>query len=262
MRTPAILDADEDFNRATASLFYNRNFGFTSFFGELGVTRYDIADESLQGLNAELRVTRQINPESSISAFITRDLNDQTLTAIESLLNSGDEAVGVEPDTAGFFNETRIGVEYFFQATNRSITLQAGVGELDFELLNGIDQSLFTADSEDRDLVFASATWSQGISPKLRSELDVSYESQDYQNIADNSESVLFQAQLIYSLSTSFDLELGFINDTASGLLSRQTQVDNGVIDVTENRVKIALIWAPPSRASQDLTIELKSLLQ
>lgn len=256
--------ADEDFNRSTFGLFYQRAIGFLTLFGEVGATRYDADSESLNGLNAELRATQQLGPETFASVFVRRDLSDQSLSAVESLVQSGETAVGIAPDSAGFFTETSAGAQYSYQTSNTSVDLAAGIAQLDFQLLSGGAQGFINADGEDRAQAFATANWAQRLSRQLRSELSISYETQEFDNLRDNSQSVLIGAQLIYSLTRSFDLQLGVTHDNGSGLRTRFTDV-TGVeedIDVTENRVAIGLRWAPPSRASQDLTVELKSLLQ
>ena len=73
--------------------------------------------------------------------------------------------------------------------------------------------------------------------------------------------------RLLYRLGRSFELEAGYVFDRAEGLSTRPGAAGDGTlvredIDVTENRVTLGIRWAPPSRASRDLTIELKSLLQ
>lgn len=262
---------DEDFNRSTFAVFYQRAIGFTTLFGELGATRYDADTEALNGFNAELRLTQELGPQTSISVFAKSDLSDQTLSAIESLVQSGEAAVGIAPDTAGFFTESTVGARYSFERNDRGVDLAAGISQLDFELLSGSAQSLADANDEDRLQGFATAVWAQRLSSQLRSELSLSYETQEFDNIADNSESVLLGAQLTYSLTRSFNLLLGITHDSGSGLRTRfieQVEDGEGIvfgvpedIDVTETRFSIGLNWAPPSRARQDLTVELKSLL-
>ena len=258
--------ADDDFNRVSLSAFFNQRIGFLSLFAELGGTRFDTDLDSVTGFNAELRATQELGPQTSFSVFVQRDLNDQALSATESLLQSGNAAVGVALDASGIFTETRIGAEFNYQAVDTTIALSAGFADIDFELLTGNTADSILIDGEDRQQGFANATLSQRLSPQLRSELGVSYETQDFTaNVRpDNSESVLLRAQLVYSLTGSFDLELGYTLDRASGL---RTLTNGGVrteddIDVTENRVSVGLRWAPPSRASQELTVELRSLLQ
>ena len=258
--------ADEDFNRVSLSAFFNQRIGFLSLFAELGGTRFDTDRDSVTGFNAELRATQELGPQTSFSVFVQRDLNDQALSATESLLQSGTAAVGVALDASGIFTETRIGAEFNYQATDTTVALSAGFADIDFEVLTGDTADAIIVDGEDRQQGFANATWSQRLSQRLRSELGVSYETQDFTASfrPDNSESVLLRAQLFYSLTRSFALELGYTFDNASGL---RTLTNGGVqteddIDVTENRVLVGLRWAPPSRASQELTVELRSLLQ
>lgn len=259
------IQAEQDFNRSTFGVFYNQRIGFLNLFGELGVTRYDADEESLNGLNAEFRATQELGPQTSASVYIQRDLSDQSLNTVESLVQSGDAAVGLAPNAAGFFTETRIGADYSLTSTDTTISLGIGVAELDYQLLSGGAQAAaINVDGEDRQQGFASATWLSRLSVRLRSELSVNYEAQEFNNRIDNSDSVLLRAQLIYEFTRSFEVEFGISHDKASGV---QTRFDDGVrreedIDRTENRLSIGLRWAPPSRASQELTVELKSLLQ
>ena len=267
---PNVLQ-DGDYNRSTVATYINRARGFVELYGELGVTRYDTDDESLNGLNARLRAIRQLGPMTSVSVSLSRDLNDQTLSTIESLIQSGGTAVGVSPEVAGVFEETRLDVGYSFQATDTSLDLGLGVAQQDYQLL-ATDSTLdISADREDQFQGFAYGSLSRRLSTRLRTELAISYERQTYDNREDETDSVLASALLVYRLSRSFELEGGILHDSASGVLTRLTAdpADGDVllevpedVDVTENRLTIGLRWAPPSRASQDLTVELKSLLQ
>ncbi len=258
------LRQEGDFNRSTVAVYTNRSRGFLELYGELGVTRYDADEESLNGLNAQLRAIRQLGPMTSVSASLTRDLNDQTLSTVESLLGSGGDAVGLRPEVAGFFEETRLDVRYGFQSTDTSLDVGVGVAQQDYQLLGADAQLGLNADIEDQIKGFAYGSLSRRLSNRLRTELAISYERQTYDNRDDQTDSILASAQLIYRLSTSFELEGGIVHDTAEGVLTR---FSSGIgveedIDITENRINIGLRWAPPSRASQDLTVELKSLLQ
>lgn len=261
----ANIRQDGDFNRSTVAAYINRARGFVELYGELGVTRYDTDEESLNGLNARVQALRQLGPMTSVSISLSRDLNDQTLSTIESLIESGGDGVGVRPEVAGFFEETRLDIGYSFQSTNTSIDLGLGVAQQDYQLLGADSSSLILeADSEDQLQGFATASMARRLSNRLRTELSFSYERQTYDNRVDETDSILASAQLIYSLSRSFELEGGVVHDSATGVLTR---FNTGVgqeedVDVTENRVIIGVRWAPPSRASQDLTVELKSLLQ
>lgn len=253
-----------DFNRSTLAVYTLRERGFLQLFGELGVTRYDADEESLDGFNARAEATRQLGPLTSISLSLSHDLNDQTLSTVESLIASGGDSVAVRPEVAGFFEETRLELGYSFQGTDTSVDVGAGVSRQDYRLL-GADAALgLDADGQDQFQSFAFGALSKRLSLRLRSELSVSYERETFDNRNDETDSILATAMLFYSLSRSFELETGLVHDSASGLITRfntGAAVEEDV-DVTENRFIIGLRWAPPSRASQDLTVELKSLLQ
>jgi len=261
----AETEFDDDFNRATFSVFYNRRIGTANLFGEAGATRYDADDESLDGLNAQLRLTQELGPQKRYSVYVQTDLSDQSLSTVESLVQSGDAAVGISPEAAGFFTETRIGVEYGFRSSDVVVDVGFGIAEQDYRLLSGSAQGApISVDGEDRRQGFATASWVQRFNGQLSSELSVSFETQDFNTRVDNSTSVLLTATLNYALTRSFDLRLGVTHDTATGVRTRFTDgIGNQEdIDATENRLSLGLRWAPPSRAGRDLTIALKSLLR
>lgn len=256
------ISQEGDFNRSTAAAYVNRARGFMELYGELGVTRYDTEEESLNGLNARLRAIRQLGPMTSVSVSLSRDLNDQTLSTVESLIQNGGDGVGVRPEIAGVFEETRLDAGYSFQSTDTSLDIGLGVAQKDYQLLDLDPELNVDPDIEDQFQTFVYGSLSRRLSTRLRTELSVSYERQTYDNRDDETDSVLASAQLIYRLSHSFELEGGIVHDSASGVLTRFATGEPEDVDVTENRVNIGLRWAPPSRASQDLTVELKSLLQ
>jgi len=256
--------ANGDFNRSTVSAFWNRLRGFVELYGELGVTRYDTEEESLNGLNAELRAIRTLGPQTFVTARLTRNLNDQTLSTVESLIAGGGDSAGLRPEVAGFFADTELSLAYSYQSSITSTDIGVGISQLDYQLL-ATDPSLqLSADGEDQQQAFAYTSISTRFTNRLRGELGLRYERQEYDNRPDETDSVLAGGQLVYRLSRSFELEGSIVHDSAKGLLTR---FSTGVgveedIDVSENRVTIGLRWAPPSRASRDLTVELKSLLQ
>lgn len=252
----------DDYNRSGASVYVNQLSGFLTLYGEIGVTRYDTEDESLNGLNAIASATRLLGPQSSITARLTRSLNDQTLSAVESLIGSGGEGVALRPETAGIFAENRLTLDYSLQASVTSFDAGVGLVQQDYRLLSA-DANL-SADGEDQVQSFAYAALGNRLSERLRGELGISYQRQEYDNRADESDSILASAQLIYRLSRSFELEGSIAHDTATGT---RTRFNTGVaeeqeIDVTENRFRIGVRWSPPTRASRELTVQLKSLLQ
>lgn len=256
--------ANGDFNRSTASVFYNRLRGFIELYGELGVTRYDTEEESLNGLNVELRATRTLGPQTLVTARLTRNLNDQTLSTVESLIAGGGDSAGLRPEVAGFFADTELTVSYSYQSPVTSTDVGVGISQLDYQLL-ATDPSLqLSANGEDQQQAFAYTSISTRLTNRLRGEVGLRYERQEYDNRRDETDSILAGGQLVYRLSRSFELEGAVVHDSASGLLTRFSAGVGVVeaVDVSENRVSIGLRWAPPSRASRDLTVELKSLLQ
>lgn len=257
------LNSSDDYNRSTASIFWNRVTGLVELYGEAGSTHYDTDEESLDGFTTRLRITRRLGPKTAISLSLGRDLNDQTLSTIESLIASGSDAIAVRPEVAGFYEETRVGLSYTYQSTFTSVDLGVGLAQFDYRLLTSEVPNGLTADLEDHLQGSAFASLSRHLSNRLRGELGFSYERQDYDNRVDETDSILASALLVYRLSTSFELEGGLVHDSASG---RLTRFPDGVgveeaVDITENRATLGIRWAPPSRASQDMTVELKSLL-
>ncbi len=255
---------DSDFNRLSAAVFYNKKIGFLDLYSEIGVTRFDTDNENLDGFTAELRGTRQLGPQTTASVFVLRELIDQNLSTVQSLVQSANQ-VGVAVDSqASFFIETTLGGQYSFESTNRTLNFRAGISQLDFEFIAENDLTEIEINEEDRQRAFVSGTWSEQLAPRFRSEVFASFESEDFDNVGDNNDSLIVSAQLFYALSRSFTLEFGISHDRGTGLDTRliggADELDE--IDVTENRVSVGLRWAPPSRASQELTVELRSLLQ
>ncbi len=260
LRTTNVTETD--FNRLSASVFWQRTRGRNSLYAGLGATNYKTDDDGVSGLYAAFSIARQLNPQQTISLSLNRDLQDETLSTIESLIDDG---TGERPETNGFFDETRLELGYGLQNSQSSIDAGVGVAVSDYQLLADIDSTEFiNDDSEDQIQPYAYAVWSRRVNPRLRTELSLNYEQLDYDNRNDESSSILVGALAAYKLSRSFTLELEVSLDQADGL---RTRFANNVaveedIDITESRASIGLRWAPPSRASKALTVELKSLLE
>jgi len=258
------LVGENDFNRASGAAYYNRVRGFLELYGQIGATRYDTEQQSINGLNAVLRATRTLGPASTLSLALSRDLSDQTLSTVESLIEDGS---GVEPEADGFFDETRLELVYALSSSRTSADAGIGVAQLDYRALTRADGSGIVGASEDQLQSYAFGFLTRPLTSRLRGEIGARYERQTYDRRQDEADSILGQARLLYRLSRSFELEVGYVFDSAVGTRTRVQGGVNGVrvpesIDVTENRVNIGIRWAPPSRASRDLTIELKTLLR
>ena len=255
-------DLEGDFNRLTVAGFWRRLRGRNSYEAQLGGTRYDTEENSLNGANARLTFGRQLGPQTAISASFSRDLQDQTLSTIETLIADGS---GLAPNGDGFFDETRLDFAYDYTSALSAFDASIGFGQSDFRLLADNAGLTVAGDSEDRNNFYASTSFSRELTPRLGLFTGLSYEKQDFINRLDNAQSVLGTLRLVYQLTRSFELEVGYRGSVSDGertLVSDTTGNTVDDIDITENRATIGLRWAPPSRASTDLTIELKSLLQ
>ena len=257
--------AEADFNRVSAAAYWNRLRGFLELYGQIGATRYDTDEESLNGLNAALRATRALGPDSTLTIELARDLSDQTLSTVESLVDDGN---GLQPEAEGFFDETRLEAVYALTSTRASADLGVGVARRDYRLPSDDDGLAPAGEDGGQDQIqgYAFGFLSRALTPRLRTELGARYERQSLDDRDDESDSLLGSVRLVYRLARSFEVEAGYVFDRAEGVDTRLDPAGGPrlreSIDATENRVTLGLRWAPPSRASRDLTIELKSLLR
>ncbi len=247
-----------DFNRFSLAGTWSRSRARNTYNVRLGGTRYDTADESLNGANAQFSIERQLGAQSVFGVAITRDLRDESLSLVETLIDSG---TGALSDRDGFFDETRLDLNYAVTTAETAVDLYAGVGKSEFRLL--ADDTGFVeaaADLEDRTTFSAGSSLSHDFTNRTRMNASVSFTKQDFDNRPDTTQSVLGEAQLIYRISRSFEAQLGYRVNVAEGERTRSGALEE--IDSIENRATIGLRWAPPTRATKDLTIQLKSLLQ
>jgi len=248
----------EDANRVSASGYIERERGAWSLGGELGGTRYDTDDQSVDGLVAQVEAVRRLGPVSAATLRLRRDLNDRTLGTVSSLLGSGSAA---QQDAGGIFEETRL--EALYELKGSVGTAEAGIGAatLDYRVVDGgtLDDAL--ADDQDQVETYGFVVGSRSLTPRLRAQGGVRYERERFDNLPDEADSLLGTLGITYQLTRELQLDASYLFDRSSGI--RSDEVDGLVeLDRTENRVGLGLRWAPPSRASQDLTIELKSLIR
>ena len=251
-----------DFNRTSAAALAGRERGPWALYGELGATAYATDDESVSGVAALGRVTRVLGPESLVALTLSRDLNDQTLGTVEGLIADG---VGERQDADGIFVETRVALEYSSDGASVNALAGIGVADIDYELEVEGDAFSELADDQDQLQGLAYAALGRALSPTLRGELAVDYRREEFDIGPDELTSVLATARLLWRFSRSFELEGSYLVDRATGTETRADE--DGValardVDRTENRVGIGIRWAPPTRASRDLTVELKSLIR
>lgn len=273
---PALGEApDGDFNRMTLAVFSNRTRGSSEFYGELGATRYDTDTESITGLAAGLRYTRILGPRTTFDTGITHTLNDQTLNTIEALLiNDGDDA-GLQPEVDGIFAETRIDARYQLELPRSRFEFIVGLAQLGYKALTG-DAAIFLAvDGEDQNQGTVTAVYSKELSPRWEASLSGVFERSEYVNREDRSDAALITGVLGYTLTRSLDLEISLVYDAGEGLRTRFNRVvdpsaesgfsivrDEFETDESLTRASIGIRWAPPTRASRDLTLRLNSLMQ
>jgi len=258
-----------DFNRFSLAGTWSRSRARNTYSLRLGGTRYDTADQAENGASARLALERQLSAVSVIGVALTRDLSDQSLDIVEDLIGSG---TGVQSDSEGLFDETRLDITYDFTSAETALDLYAGIGQSDFRLLADPAGFVSTdASLEDRTIYSAGAGLSRDMTSRIRINSNLSFTKQDFndRNRPDNTQSVLGEVQLVYQIARSFEAQLGYRVNVAEGQQTRTIVNDDGNlvdrledIDTIENRAIIGLRWAPPSRASKDLTIRLKSLLQ
>jgi len=255
-------DIQGDFNLLTLAGYWRRDRGRNSYEVRLGATRIDTDDEAINGGNARLTLARQLGPQTTFSVSLTRDLRDENLSNIETLIADG---TGRAPEADGFFDETRLELSYDFTSSDSTYDLTVGAAQSNFRLLADATGALIDSDLEDRNNFFASASYTRSFTPRTRIATSLSFESQDSINLPDNSQSLLGSIQLFHRLSRSFEFQLGYrgtVSESEDTINLDALDAPLEIADITENRVTVGFRWSPPTRASRDLTIELRSLLQ
>jgi len=251
-----------DFNRLSIVGTWSRTRGRNTYDVRLGGTQFDTDEESINGASALFSFARQLGPQTEFRISFSQDLRDQTLNTVESLIATG---TGRQADTEGFFDESRVDVRYAFTSSVTTFDIGVSAGLSDFRLVADENGFSSNGDEEDRVNFGASANYSYVFSPRTRFISTLSLEQQDFDNTEENSQSALATVQLVRRLSRSFELQLGYRLNVSQGDELINFAEFNGPleeIDVVENRATIGLRWAPPTRASKDLTVELKSLIR
>lgn len=266
---PALgAQADQDFNRMALSVFNNRAREYSELYGELGATRYDTDDESITGLSAEVRYTRFLGPRTTFTTGITHSLNDQTLNTIEALLINGGDDAGLQPEVDGIFAETRVDARYQLDRPRSEMEFALSFAQLGYEALTGDAAEFLSVEGEDQYQGTATAFYSKQLNQRWAGSLTAQFEREEYINRADTTDAVLITGEMAYTLTRSLALEMSLTYDAGKGLRTRFAQVGDAIeeneieIDESETRAIIGIRWAPPTRASRELTVELTSLLE
>jgi hypothetical protein len=258
------VEDDDDFNRLSITAFNNREREFSEIYAEIGATSYTTADDSTNGLTAELRTNRILGPRSNFTAGISHSLNDDTLNTIEALFRGDGDDAGLQPEVDGIFAETRFDATYSIERPRSELDLGFSYALLDYKLLTGDASENILVDGEDQIQTTLNATFSKDYTNRLQGIFTAAYEIEEYQNRSDNSDAFLITADFAYTLTRSFNLELSLAYDAAKGVNTRGT-LENPLIDLideTETRAIIGIRWVPITRASRELTVEINSLLE
>jgi len=250
--------SEEDYNRASVDVFTERTRGLNVLYAGIGATRYDSDDqEPVEGLSADLRWLRKLSDASSFFVNLNRDLVDETITAVQTLSATGDASL---PENAGIFHSTTINLGYSYETTPSGFAWNIGVADSDYETAAGAD-GLTTQNSDllDQYRYFTGFDVYRSLNERLTLRGQAAYQQEEFRNTDDFSESVLGLGSVVYRFTRSFQFELTYEHEINEGLSSTGQEIEN--IDSVENRVTIGLRYVPPSRASRDLTVELKSLV-
>jgi hypothetical protein len=204
-----------------------------------------------------------MGPRTRLTAGITHSLNDQTLNTIEVLFRGDGDDAGLQPEVDGIYVETRLDVTYSIERPTSELDFGLSIAQLDYRLLTGNVSANIDPNGEDQHQGTLNATFAKYYTNRLRGVFTAAYELEEYRIRADNTDAYLVIADLIYTLTRSFDLELSLAYDSAKGMTTRGAAANpiETMIDESETRATIGVRWAPPTRASRELTVEINSLL-
>jgi len=248
---------DGDFNRMSLSALWRRERARNSYEFSLGGTRYDVDERSLNGINGQASFRRQLTLNSSFSFVLTRDLRNESLNTVESILVDG---VGRDSGGNGVFDLTSGTLSYGFTTANSNIALSAGAGQSEFRLLTNDEGVTFSSEEEDRRNAFASASFMRQLSALTRFQTSLRYSTQDFVNTPEETQSLLGTASISRVIGRSFSVSLEYSTSVTGGKRTTTDGLED--IDTMQNRVTFGLVWAPPTRANKDLTVQVQSLLQ
>jgi len=255
------FDANFDSNRFSASVFWERIRGRISWFGSIGATRFDVDDDTINGANAEFRVTRQFTPESSLIFSIGTDLSDSNISTIDSLLSDG---VGIEPEASGVFQLNQASIIYDFNASGNAIQVGGRVEDAQFELLT-LDDASDDPSLQDNLTLSVFGTLSRQLARRWSLDANLLLENQTFDNLPDDLNGVTGSVSLNFQINRSFSLNGGFRTAFSEGIDTQQSIPgvgDDGEFNITETRATLGLRWAPPSRASREPVVQLRQLLR
>jgi len=249
-----------DTNRLSLSAFWERERGLLSWYASLGGTRFQTENAGVNGVNAELRVTRRLGPQSDLVFSLGTDLTDENISTIDSLIDDG---AGLIPDAAGVFQSHNIGLIYSGSSAFNTISAGLRGSSSEFKLLEeitGIDDPSL----DDNITLSAFGVLSRRVTRQLSLELGAEYENQRFRNVDDEIDTIRADLLLSFQINQSFSISAGSRTVRAEGINTRDNISANadGSFETLENRALVQLKWAPPSRATQEPVIQLKQLLR
>jgi len=258
--SPEGEDVDEDNNRFSASAFWERDRGRMSWYAAAGATRYDVNEAVINGANAEFRLLRRLSPVAELTFGLATDLTDENISTIDSLLDDG---TGDAPEAAGVFQRHSASLIYSLASNTSAFETGIRAADSQYQLLSEINTAVDPT-LEDNFSVSVFGVGSRQITPRINLEFGLEFQTEQFDNREDESDSVLASAVASFQLSQSFQLSLGARTSRTEGIDTRTLVNEDGSnkLDRIENRVSLELQWAPPSRAKQESVVQLKQLLR
>ena len=250
---------EDDFDRLTLGLTGTRTRHLNTLDLFLGASRFSVdnqADFETAGAVGTLRFQRQNTEFNSFFAEVSRSILDDTLSATNALIDTGDART---PEVPGVFNDTTFRLGQQFATTITAFSWDVGVSDADFEGvfgLNGFTEA--DADNQDQQRFFANFDITRNLAARWRFLASLNYQQEEFSNINDNSESFQALATLGY-LFGDFRFEVSLRHEIMEGLETTPDGLD--ITDVTENQVLFGLFYAPPTRATREAVQRLNTLL-
>jgi len=142
-----------------------------------------------------------------------------------------------------------------------SFSTGAGITSAQYQSLAELNTDVDPTDEDNLTAsAFASAT--RQLTPRFGVEGSAELVKQTFDNIIDESDSVVVTGTLNFQLNRSFSVELGAATSRSEGINTRNNVGDTPEFETIENRVFLRLEWAPPSRASKEPVVSLRQLLR
>lgn len=252
---------ESDINRLSLVGTWSRQRGDQQYSAQLGGTRYTTVIDQVLGLNLQVKAARGFGERNTVSIVLGQDLREQSINTVERILSDGSSFT---PDGDGFFDQTKLEVILDQNSVGSNINLKVGVSQADYRLLSNDAELGARGNLLDKVNLNAAARYSKAITERTNLSASVSYQEQEFDNRDDSSSSLLTFVEVSHRLTRSVELNAGYKSRNGSGsraVFFNGNNIGNELTDKTENRFTIGVRWAPPTRASQALTVQLKSLL-